>query len=493
MAETAARDAAILGALDMGLIVLDEAQTIVTWNRWMESATGRAQSQVVGQTLQSLFPDHDLTRLRRAVADAITLGASRLLGHALNPHVLPLRTRTGRAMVHDAVVAPVGDAPFTHCLVQIADVTVADERERVLRERQNARYTAVVDNAPDAIFTVDQLGMILQANPAAARELGYSLEELHGRALSDLIEEQNAWAVVLADALGGRPQQSAVELTGRRSDGSITFLEASAARWLDQSKPFVSVILRDVNARHAADIALRAQHATAEASLLEEQRMSELRDQFIAVLGHDLRNPLASIDSGIRILLRDPGPERALTISTMMQRSVLRMATLIDNVLDFARGRLGGGLTLHRKVEPLEPVLDQVVDELRSSWPERQIDAAWSLGGPIDCDHARVGQLFSNLLGNALTHGVATRPVIARANYAEANLEISVSNPGKEIPATVLQGLFRPFARGDISPHKQGLGLGLFISSEIAKAHGGDLIASSTDGDIRFIFRMPVN
>jgi signal transduction histidine kinase len=157
--------------------------------------------------------------------------------------------------------------------------------------------------------------------------------------------------------------------------------------------------------------------ASSEASLLSERQLSELREQFIAVLGHDLRNPLASISAGARLLLKTPLDEKATGIVAMMQNSVGRMADLIGNVLDLARGRLGGGLMLNRSSgEPLEPILNQMVAEMRTSWPDRVIEVQFSLRKPIECDRHRIGQLLSNLLGNALTYGSTKDPIRVRGD-----------------------------------------------------------------------------
>jgi signal transduction histidine kinase len=111
------------------------------------------------------------------------------------------------------------------------------------------------------------------------------------------------------------------------------------------------------------------QLAAAKASLLDARAVGELRDQFIAVLGHDLRNPLGSIAAGAQLLRQTPLSENAISIIAMMDRSVVRMTGLISNVLDFARGRLGGGITVEPSAAPLEPVLQQVIDELQSIHP----------------------------------------------------------------------------------------------------------------------------
>ncbi len=228
-----------------------------------------------------------------------------------------------------------------------------------------------------------------------------------------------------------------------------------------------------------------------EAKLLREQEIAELREQFIAVLGHDLRNPLAAVAAGTRMLVRRP--ERAAEIAPQMQRSIHRMAGLIDNVLDFARGRLGGGLAITRDTEmPLEPVLHQVVEELRASHPGRTIETEFQLGQPVECDRQRMGQLLSNLLGNALTHGLADEAVRVCAHTDGGQFELSVSNRGELIPPVTLRDIFQPFFRGKNRNTQEGLGLGLYICSEIAKAHGGTLHVGSTQDGTCFTLRMPV-
>ena len=230
-----------------------------------------------------------------------------------------------------------------------------------------------------------------------------------------------------------------------------------------------------------------------EAALLGERQTAEVREQFIAVLGHDLRNPLASIDAGARLLGKGKLDDKAQAIVTLIEQSVRRMAGLIDNVLDLARARLGGGLTLHRNAdEPLAPALEQVVAELRSGHPDRQIDVHFDLVEPIVCDRPRIAQLLSNLLANALTHGTEAAPVIVRGAVADAILELSVANKGAPIPPAVAERLFEPFYRSSAGSDKQGLGLGLYIASEIARAHGGTLSVNSTSGETRFVLKIPV-
>jgi len=147
-----------------------------------------------------------------------------------------------------------------------------------------------------------------------------------------------------------------------------------------------------------------------ETALVDERRTAELREQFIAVLGHDLRNPLNAISGGARILTQMQLGEEAKPVVAMIQRSAARMAGLIDNVMDFARGRMGGGLPLARVLDTrIESTLEQIIGEARVAWPERVIQFEFALSEPVSCDSARMGQMFSNLLANAITHGDSTR------------------------------------------------------------------------------------
>jgi signal transduction histidine kinase len=232
--------------------------------------------------------------------------------------------------------------------------------------------------------------------------------------------------------------------------------------------------------------------ATSESALLDARQSAELREQFIAVLGHDLRNPLASIEGGARLLEKRALDEKGGTIVALMHGSVRRMAGLIDNILDLARGRLGGGIAVKREATDLAPALIQVIAELRSAQPGREIDVEIALDRPIGCDRARIAQLFSNLLANALSHGAQGRPVAVSAAVDGDMLTLTVANQGDPIPAETRERLFQPFFRAPGRTDREGLGLGLYIASEIARAHDGRIDVSSTDEETRFTFTMPV-
>jgi signal transduction histidine kinase len=233
-------------------------------------------------------------------------------------------------------------------------------------------------------------------------------------------------------------------------------------------------------------------HALVQDELVSERGTSELREQFIAVLGHDLRTPLGALQNGIALLrLKHPDPD-CLPVLQRMQRSVGRMNALVDDMVDFARGRMGGGMTLELRDEhALASQFGQVVDELRELHPGHAIVARIQPGVRLVCDAGRLCQLLSNLLKNAIVHGDAGEPVTVNIGSNEGRFIMEVGNRGPALSAELIAQLFKPFWRAPSSGPHEGLGLGLYIVSEIARAHGGRMDVSTQGGLVRFTFSMP--
>ena len=235
------------------------------------------------------------------------------------------------------------------------------------------------------------------------------------------------------------------------------------------------------------------QRERTESLLMDERQAGELREQFIAVLGHDLRNPLAAIAMGATLLQRRAtDPAAVVTAAQRIQRSATRMSGLINDVLDFARGRLGSGIGVElAETTTLGLALEGVTAELREVHPERTIVSDIAVDSPVRCDLERVQQLLSNLVGNALSHGLEGSPVEVRAWLDGPDAVIEVHNEGEPIPPDRLDKVFEPFWRRSAS--REGLGLGLYICSQIAKSHGGSLAVRSTaEQGTTFVARLPI-
>jgi signal transduction histidine kinase len=247
--------------------------------------------------------------------------------------------------------------------------------------------------------------------------------------------------------------------------------------------------------RFAHIIALQLENELAieqeRAALHDERASSELREQFIAILGHDLRNPLQAVYASGDLLERKLTDPALLAIASRIKVNVRRMSALIDDVLDFARGRLGDGIGIQAAdVEGIEASLSAVVKELQDARPEREIIASFKIDSTVHCDIRRVQQVVSNLLGNAVTHGSPRSPVKICGTSDGKDFVLEVWNDGEPIPA---DSIFQPFWRHSASGSRQGLGLGLYICSQIVSAHGGRLFVTSTrDSGTRFTVRLPL-
>ena len=217
-------------------------------------------------------------------------------------------------------------------------------------------------------------------------------------------------------------------------------------------------------------------------ALNDERAASELRETFIAILGHDLRSPLQAILATGELMERRSTDAVLLGMAGRIKTNVRRMTALIDDVLDFARGRLGGGISLQIKdCDEVEAALIHVVEELQDAKSERKIVLDIKVDQAVRCDIGRIQQALSNLLGNALTHGSSKSPVKVFVSDSATDLIMQVWNDGKPIPAASIAKIFEPFWRQTTSADREGLGLGLHICSQIVQAHGGTVSASSSE------------
>lgn len=257
-------------------------------------------------------------------------------------------------------------------------------------------------------------------------------------------------------------------------------------RWLS----WVAVPEGDLFVCSARDVTRDKANARALQSSEDE---AALREQFIAILGHDLRNPLAAIGAAVRIASRQPHDDKIAAMFAAIDGSADRMAKLIDTIMDFARARLGGGIPVTlNQVDDLSNGFELVVDELRISHPDRRIETVFDFDGSLVCDPARLDQLLSNLVANAVTHGSRDKPILIKTEAVNGSFVLSVTNSGKPIPQEILLNLFMPFERAHESPSLQGLGLGLYIADQIAKAHSGEIGVISNEESTVFRLAIPL-
>ncbi len=224
----------------------------------------------------------------------------------------------------------------------------------------------------------------------------------------------------------------------------------------------------------------------------EAARVGALQEQLLAVVGHDLRTPLAAITLSAGLLQRRGGlaPPQAEAVARILQGSS-RMARLIRDLMDFSRVRQGLGLSLHPARTDLARLAHQAVEEAQAAGAGVPISLACEGDGTIEGDPDRLAQVLANLLGNAVQHGAGT-PIHLALLGLPADVVLEVRNGGPPVPPEVLPHVFEPFRRGGGAAPAGSVGLGLFIVREIVRAHGGEVtVRSAEEQGTCFTVRLP--
>jgi PAS domain S-box-containing protein len=348
----------------------------------------------------------------------------------------------------------------------LANVRLQSEERRASLAMQRA--ADLLEHIRDGFIELDRASVCVTANGAASDVLGVTHEQVLGsevRALPELGERKSFLEAC---------QRVLHQRTAEHVDAEHY---PTRNRWLElelyPTELGVAVFLRDVSERHAAE---------------------EFRNVLTGIIGHDLRSPLGAITVGAATLLQRgalDGPA-AQTVARIA-RSGARMSEMVEHLLDLTRMRFGQGLSIERREMDLARVCQDVVDELSAAHPHRRIgcDLTGDLRG--GWDPARLAQVLTNLVGNAIQHGDQASDVRLDAHGASAGeVVIAVHNQGPAIAAADLSTIFQPFRQASRGVKTGGLGLGLYIAQSVVRAHGGTIeVTSSLEEGTTFTVRLP--
>ncbi len=266
-------------------------------------------------------------------------------------------------------------------------------------------------------------------------------------------------------------------------------LRASVLRlWMESSTLDIAAIDDMLRFNEAID------QAVAESVSYFHTAVERYRDLLLGMLGHDMRNPLnAIVLTASHLAALNAGQEISEAAARLI-RSGSSMRALLDDLTDFNRMNLGLGLKVVRHETDLAQAAEDEVDQLRAAHPRRRIEFAVSGDTRGWWDGTRVQQLLRNLVSNAIKYGAPDTPVCVNLRGEETEVQLEISNCG-HMNSSELHEIFDPLRRGAAErasqPAQDGLGLGLFIVREIAKAHGGDVDASSMGKQTVFAVRLP--
>ena len=446
-----------------------EAGTL-RWSSSLEEIHGLPPGSFEGtlEAFDRLVDPIDVVRVRDAMNRAVREGAFCDVDYRVVPADGSLRWINLRGRV-----VPGGDGPV-RMIGTSMDVTVRMHGEELQRS-----LAAVVQSSDDAIVSKDLTGRIRSWNKAAERLFGYTKEEAVGQSIRMLLPPARAddfFSILDRIRRGERVEH--YETIRKRKDGSVVEVSLTISPVFDESGKVIgaSKIARDLTAAKAAE--------------RERERTQEL---FLASLGHDLRNPLNTITVSLYSLQRHSSDNQRRIVARMLASSS-RMARMIEQLLDFTRARLSGiGIGLVAGPGDLREIAASAIDEMEPGAPGRfRLDCQGSFRGLWDGD--RLTQVFTNLLSNALDHGAPGEPIemslVRRDGWAVAE----VKNRGEPIPSDLLGSIFEPFKGTDskVGKRTRGLGLGLYITREIVRAHGGEVAVRSNDDGTVFTVRLPI-
>ncbi|MEO6598913.1 MAG: PAS domain-containing sensor histidine kinase [Polyangiaceae bacterium] len=475
---------------DYAIFILDTEGRVSTWNPGAERIKGYSAAEIIGKHFSIFYPPEasPAAKCHFELEVAAREGRFEEEGWRLRKN----GSRIWANVVITALRDPSGQ------LVGFAKVT-QDLTARRAAEEETRRFRTLVESVNDyAIFMLDPTGRVSTWNPGAQRIKGYTSDEIVGQHFSvfypaEVVAEGKCEFELETARKEGRFEEEGWRV---RKDGgrfwakvTITTLRDSANTLLGFAK-----VTQDLTQRLEVEATNRAL-AEQRAALAEKARIQQFQERFLAILGHDLRNPLASIDMGLGILREQTNDPSALRVLGRMQSSSSRMSRMIAQILDLTRSRLAGGLELDLRVMDLRDTLTKIVDELRTAHPASAIECV-APHASIWGDPDRMEQVFSNLIGNAVLHGEPAKLIVVRAELEHDVVNISVHNEGEPIPADLQPKLFDAFRRGERESRTAktaGLGLGLYISWEIVRAHGGRIeVESSADRGTTFRVKLPL-
>ena len=484
--------AAIVTSSDDAIISKDLNGTILTWNRGAERMFGYSEDEVIGKSILLLLPAN------RVHEEDTILGSLRS-GKHIDHFETERVTKDGRNIQVSISVSPIKDSSG-HIVgaAKIArDITISKEAA-ILR----SRIAAIVDSADDAIVGKDLTGTVISWNAGAERLFGYRADEIIGHSILLLVppERHDEERRVLA-TLGRGDRIDHFETVRVRKDGRRVAVSLSVSPIRDSTGKVVGAakIARDISARRREDEEREALLQRERSARASAEKANRTKDEFLAMVSHELRSPLSPILAWTSMLRRgqlDRGKsERALET---IERNVRTQAQLVDDLLDTSR-IAAGKLRLEVSQMIVEDVVRRAVDVVRPTAEAKQIRLQSVLDtetGRISGDPARLQQVVWNLLSNAIKFtptGGRVQVIVERVN---SHIEIAVSDSGRGISSESKSRLFEPFQQGTnaIDGVHGGLGLGLAIAQSIVQLHGGTIVADSAGENLgaTFTVKLPV-
>jgi PAS domain S-box-containing protein len=475
-----------------GIISINAQGIITTFNRAAQTIFGYAAEEVTGKNVKILMPEpyrgeHDNyigNYLHTAVAKIIGIGRE-VTGRRKDGSTFPMELAISEFRL--------GDGRYFTGIVR--DITERKRAEKELREAEE-RMRSVVNHVVDGIITIDERGSIESFNPAAEKVFGYLRSEVLHRNVKMLMPEPYHGEHDGYIANYQRTGQRKIigigrEVIGRRKDGTSFPMELAVSEFHIGERRFFTGIVRDITERKKLEDQLR-------------QRVDDLaqadrqKNEFLAMLGHELRNPLGPMRNALFMLKLARSDTAALDEAQgLIERQLQHLVRLVDDLLDVSRiirgrielrrDRVDVATAIRRAVETAQPVIDANGHVLELSLPERPV---YVMG-----DLIRLSQVISNLLGNGAKYSTKPGRIAIALMHEENDAVVTVEDDGEGIPPELLPRIFELFVQGDhtLARSQGGLGIGLTLVRRLIEMHGGNVAVESPGRGrgSRFTVRLP--
>jgi PAS domain S-box-containing protein len=470
--------AAIIESSDDIIVSKDLNGVITGWNRGAEQVLGYTAEEIIGKHVSVLMPEGQLEDLQKILGRVSQ-------GKRVDHYETKRRRKDGQIIDVSLTVSPIRNSYGEIIGASKVGRDITDKRRA---EELRERLAAIVASSDDMIVSKNLDGMITSWNRGAERILGYSAEEVIGKHVSMLMspEQPEDYAKILSRISRGEVVDH-YETKRRRKDGSIVDVSLTVSPIRDASGKVIgaSKIGRDITEQKRLEA--------------ERQESDRRKDEFLAMLAHELRNPLASINNAVQLFGRLETEEELEWAKDVIQRQVKHLARLIEDLLDISR-ITRGKIALRKEIVDVSPVAASAVETVRPLIEERKHKLSVSLAAGtlrLEADPLRLEQILVNLLGNAAKYTNAGGNISLTIRHEGEQMEISVRDTGIGIPPQLLPHVFDLFVQGDRSRARTegGLGIGLTLVQKLTEMHGGSVTANSEGlgKGSEFIVRLPAS
>jgi len=366
-------------------------------------------------------------------------------------------------------------------------------------------FEDLFDGAPCGLVVTDEDGTILRSNRIFSIWMGISQEALGQLRFQDLLTmggkifHQTHWAPLMRmqgsvaevklDLKNASEQTITLLLNGvRREHADGVYYELALFGMTDRDKYEREIVEARQRAEQllwektSAEAALQQAKVELDLAYEKSQQRAFFAEQMVAIASHDLKNPLTAIKMATDLLARGERSSRDTELLGHIRQSSERAQRMIADLLDLALARVGRGIGITRRAVDLHQVIERSVNELRVAFPQAKLIHVQVGAGLAEVDADRMDQLVGNLVANSVAYGDLGQPITVTSFLEGEMALLTVHNEGPAIPESSLDNLFEPMTRvSELDTDLRSVGLGLFIVREIAKAHGGDVVVSSTN------------